>query len=928
MNRKFLYLIAILLCGFSPAWGAEFFSVWNLRCEQARNPLGVETLAPRFSWQIYSDTRNFRQSAYRILVADTPDELSHDEGTVWDSGKVDTSHSILIPFAGDKLASGTTYYWKVKIWNQDDEASPWSQPQQFTMGLFTPEDWGQARWIALENDKPGEIITQGIHGLGEVDKVFAKDQKIGMYKLPQFRKEFALTKKIKRAIAYVSGLGHFDLFLNGKKVGDHFLDPGWTKYDKCALYVPFDVTGQLRSGRNAIGARLGNGFFNIPKERYFKLIASYGAPRLLLCLKIEYADGTQENVITDSSWKASESPITYSSIYGGEDYDANREQSGWNETGFDDRSWRPAIVLPWETRLLAQLSAPLQVRDTLPAVRIFQNQSGRWVYDLGQNFSGIIRMSVNSSQKQEIRFYPAELLNPDSTVNQSASGAPYWLGYTSKGSGVEHWQPQFTYYGFRYVEIEGAVPTGMANPQHLPEIVSLCGLHTCNSAEEVGSFHCSKLLFNQTYELIDWAIRSNMASVLTDCPHREKLGWLEQVHLMQYSVQYRYNMARMYEKIMNDIRSTQAGNGMVPDIAPELVEFEGGFKDTPEWGSSLIISPWYIYLWYGDRRLIEEYYPDMQRYVEYLGTKADGHIVAYGLGDWFDIGPNAPGVSQLTSNGVTATAIYYYDVCLMGKMASLLGKTDDAARYGRLAQEIKEAFNRKFWNGQTGQYDRNSQTANAIALYTGLVPPENRPKVYENLVSDIRARKNGLTAGDVGYRYVLRALEEGGFSDLIYAMNSRYDSPGYGWQLAHGATALTESWQAYGFVSNNHFMLGHLMEWLFSGLGGIRQADTSIAYKQVVIRPIPVGDVRSARTTYQSPYGEILSEWSDSDERFAIRVGIPANSSAFVYLPASDAGSIAESGLSLADSGITWHKEDNYIVVEIGSGEYRFEVRK
>lgn len=928
MNRRFLYIIAILLCGLPPALNAKIFSVLNLRCEQAQNPLGIETLQPRFSWQIYSDERNFQQSAYRILVATSPDELSKDSGTIWDSGKTNTSSSILVPFSGQRLDSGKTYYWKVKIWDQDDKASPWSQPQQFTMGLLTPEDWEQAQWIALENDNPGEIITQGIHGLSEVDKVFAKDKEIGMYKLPQFRKEFAITKEIKRAIAYVSGLGHFDLFLNGEKVGNHFLDPGWTKYDKCALYVPFDITSLLRSGQNAIGAQLGNGFFNIPRERYFKLLASYGAPRLLLCIKIEYTDGTRESVITDSSWKVSESPITYSSIYGGEDYDANKVQPGWNETGFDDHSWQSAIVLPWKTRLLAQVSAPLLVRDTLPAVRIFQNQLGRWVYDLGQNFSGIIRLSVNSNQKQEIRFHPAELLNPDSTVNQSASGAPYWLGYTSKGSGLEHWQPQFTYYGFRYVEIEGAVPAGMNNPQNLPEIVSLCGLHTCNSAEEVGSFHCSKPLFNKTYELIDWAIRSNMASVLTDCPHREKLGWLEQVHLMQYSVQYRYNLARMYEKIMNDIRSTQAENGMVPDIAPELVEFEGGFKDTPEWGSSLVISPWYIYLWYGDQRLIEEYYPDMQRYVDYLGTKADGHIVAYGLGDWFDIGPNAPGVSQLTSNGVTATAIYYYDVCLMSKMASLLGKTEDAMRYERLAQEIKKAFNRKFWNARTGQYDRNSQTANAIALYTGLVMPENRKQVYENLITDIRSRKNGLTAGDVGYRYVLRALEEGGFSELIFDMNSRYDQPGYGWQLAHGATALTESWQAYGFVSNNHFMLGHLMEWLFSGLGGIRQADNSIAYKQAIIRPTPVGDVRSARTTYQSPYGEILSEWNDSEECFSIRVEIPANSSARVYLPTSDSACITESGLRLIDSGIAWHQEDNYIIAEIGSGEYRFEVKK
>mgnify|MGYP000779327759 CR=1 FL=1 len=340
-------------------------------------------------------------------------------------------------------------------------------------------------------------------------------------------------------------------------------------------------------------------------------------------------------------------------------------------------------------------------------------------------------------------------------------------------------------------------------------------------------------------------------SVLTDCPHREKLGWLEEAHLMQYSVQYRYNLARLYEKTFNDMRSTQAANGMIPTIAPELVEFEGGFKDTPEWGSTFVISPWYIYQWYGDTRPIETYYPDMQRYIDYLSSKADNHIIAYGLGDWFDIGPESPGESQLTSNGVTATAIYYYDVTLMEKMANLLGKPDDARKYQELAARIKQAFNRTFWNPSTRTYDRNSQAANAVALYMGLTTPENRQQVFDNLIADIRGRNNALTAGDVGYRYVLRALEAGGASDVIYDMNCKYDTPGYGWQLAHGATALTESWQAYGFVSNNHFMLGHLMEWLFSGLGGIRQKEDSFGFKHIVIKPEPVGDVRDAQVSYE-----------------------------------------------------------------------------
>lgn len=922
-----IYIICMLFPLILQA--ADAHSVYNLRCEQEENPLGIDTLQPRFSWQIQAQQRNFEQSAWQILVADSPEKLQIDNGNIWNSGKNKSSASVLIPFKGKGLEAGRAYYWKVKTWDKEGNASPWSLIHQFSMGLLSEKDWSNAKWIALEKDKKDEIVTTGLHGLANVDRIL-KGKKTGMYYLPQFRKEFAVQKTVKRAVAYVSGLGHFDMFLNGSKVDNHFLDPGWTKYDKCALYVSFDITAQLKQGQNAVGVMAGNGFFNIPRERYFKLLASYGAPRLLMKIQIDYTDGSTQTVVTDTNWKVTESPVTYSSIYGGEDYDANKEQDGWMQPGFDDHTWNKALDTGWKTRLLSQRSAPLTVRDRIPTVRLFKTKQGQWVYDLGQNFSGIIRLSLHAKNTHPVKLYPAELLNPDSTVNQSASGAPFWFGYIPKGKGMENWQPQFTYYGFRYVQVEGAIPTGQPNPDGLPEIIEITGLHTCNSAETAGSFHCSKPLFNQIYELIDWAIRSNMASVLTDCPHREKLGWLEEAHLMQYSVQYRYNLAQLYEKTFNDMRSTQADNGMIPTIAPELVEFEGGFKDTPEWGSTFIISPWYIYQWYGDTRLIETYYPDMQRYIGYLSSKANNHIIAYGLGDWFDIGPKPPGEAQLTSNGVTATAIYYYDVTLMEKMAGLLGKPDDARKYRELAVRIKQAFNQTYWNPVTRKYDRNSQAANAVALYMGLTTPENRQQVFKNLIADIRGRNNALTAGDIGYRYVLRALEAGGASDVIYDMNCKYDSPGYGWQLAHGATALTESWQAYGFVSNNHFMLGHLMEWLFSGLGGIRQRENSFGFKHIVIHPEPVGDIREARTTYQSPYGLIVSDWKDNNNEFTIRVEVPANSRASVYLPSANTEYITESGIKLKDvASINFRTEgDKCTIVTIGSGTYHFKVKK
>ncbi|MCL1822489.1 MAG: glycoside hydrolase family 78 protein, partial [Prolixibacteraceae bacterium] len=751
----------------------------------------------------------------------------------------------------------------------------------------------------------------------------------GSYKLPQFRKEFSLKKEVRQAVVFVSGMGHFNLFINGEKVGDNFLDPGWTQYDQQALYVSFDVTTRLRQGDNAFGVMLGNGFYNVPRERYLKVLTSFGAPKMIMKMQVAYSDGSSEEIITDESWTTTESPITYSSIYGGEDYDATREQKGWMLPGFDDSQWARALPVDNGAALQPQRSTPLKVRDRLPTNRIYQNGKGSWIYDLGQNFSGNIAVKVRGKAGQEIIFRPAELLNSDSTINQSASGGPFWFAYTTRGDGDEVWRPQFTYYGFRYVQLEGAVPAGKENPDNLPEVEEITGLHTANSAEEAGTFHCSKPMFNQIYCLIDWAMRSNMASVLTDCPHREKLGWLEQAYLMQFSLQYRYNLSRLYEKVMKDMQVAQHQNGMVPTIAPEYVVFASGFEDTPEWGSAFIICPWYIYQWYGDSRLLAEYYPQMQRYLDYLSSRSDGHIVAYGLGDWFDIGPGNPGYSQLTSNGLTATATYYYNTTIMEKIARLLGKSEDAARYNALAKEIKTAFNSKFFDKVTGKYDHNSQTASAISLYVGLVEDENKDKAFNNLIEDIRGRNNALTAGDVGYRYVLRTLEGNGASDVIFDMNSKYDVPGYGWQLAHGATALTESWQAYGFISNNHFMLGHLMEWLFSGLGGLRQDEESAGYKIILIDPQPVGDVKYATTTYDSPYGQIVCRWEKTDDSYTLKVDVPANSEAVVCLPTADTAKVTEYGLPLSEatsvsvSGI----ENGKLKLKIGSGSYLFQVR-
>lgn len=921
---KKLTLLLSILISITLSAKSEF-TLYDLSCEQTTNPIGLESQKPCFSWKLISQVRGFRQKAYQVMVATSGESLKNGKELVWNSGEVSSSQSVLVPYEGTSLKSATIYYWKVRSWNQKGKVSEWSEINQFTTGLLSTSDWNASKWIALQLDDPNTRMVPGLHnGEGWGDKPTAK------YSMPQFRKEFTLKKEVKQALAFVTGLGQFDFFLNGKKAGEHFLDPGWTNYDKEVLYVTFDLTKQLKQGKNAIGFMLGGGFYTIPKERYYKLLTSFGAPKARLQLHMTYADGTSEIIATDETWKVTESPITYSSIYGGEDYDATKEQEGWMLPDFNDAQWKPALVTNSKAVLHAQTSTPLSVREEVPVVQLFKNEAGQWVYDLGQNFSGIVRIAVKGKQGKKVVLRPAELLNTDKTVNQSASGSPYYFAYTTKGATKgETWQPQFSYYGFRYVQLEGAVPAGQPNPDGLPEVSSLVGLHTCNEAPEAGTFSCSNPMFNKIYTLIDWAMRSNMASVLTDCPHREKLGWLEQAHLMQYSLQYRYNLSRLYPKIMSDMYNSKNENGCIWTIAPEYVHFSSGFEDTPEWGSTFIISPWYIYQWYGDKRIIETYYPSMQHYLNYLTTRAKDNIIAYGLGDWFDIGPGNPGNAQLTSNGLSATAIYYYNTTLMQKMATLLGKTADATKYEALGKQIKSAFNEKFFNKETKVYEKNSQTASAMALYMGLVEPDNTKQILENLKSDIRGRNNALTAGDIGYRYVLRVLEAAGESELIYAMNSKYDVPGYGWQLAHGATALTESWQAYGFVSNNHFMLGHLMEWLFSGLGGIRQTENSVGYSTVLIDPQIVGDIRSASSIYASPYGEISCKWERSANEYQVEVTIPANSDAVVCLPAVDAKQVSD-----FDRPLSACKEIKVVVADtkklqlkIGSGHYLFKVK-
>lgn len=917
MNRIF-FSLTLLLIAFN-ALSQSPGTVYDLRVEHRVAPIGIDNPAPVFSWKIDSKQRDFMQSGYRVMI--WPDPMTTGNGvrktTIL---AANSDNSTNIAYQGETLKPATRYYWTVIVYDKHKKALK-SSSSTFITGLYKKADWHQAQWIGYE-DLPHDSmrVLPGVHGSGGKLGEKAKQRPV----TPLFRKTFAVTKSIFSALAFVSGLGQYEFSMNGHKVDGRFLAPGWTNYDKTVLYNTYDVTQHVKQGDNALGFVVGNGFHNINRERYRKLISVFGMPKMICQLRITYTDGSVATIVSDQSWKTAPSAITYNSIFGGEDYDAQLEQQGWNQPHFKDDGWKQALlVTPPKGQLQAEADYPLQVMQQFTAKKISQPVPGQYMYDFGQNTSGIVEIKVTGKKGQTVKLTPAELINEQQLANQKATGSPYYFSYTLKGDGVETWRPSFSYYGFRYVQVEGALPDTAINKDGLPVINGLTLLHTRNAAPANGSFTSSSELFNRIDQLILWGIKGNFQSVLTDCPHREKLGWLEQDFLMGASVKYNFETYNLYNKLIQDMMDAQLPNGLVPDIAPEYVLFDGGFRDSPEWGSASVILPWLQYKWYGDTTAMRKAWPMMVKYLDYLESTSKHHILSHGLGDWYDLGPNRPGFAQLTPMGLTATAIYYYDATLLRDMARLLKKGDAVKRYEQLAGEIKQTFNDTFFNKTNQVYSTGSQTAMAMPLALGLVEEPYRAAVLKNLEDSIRADGKKLTAGDVGFHYLVQALHEGDASQLLYEMNSRDDVPGYGYQLRKGATALTESWPALEVVSNNHLMLGHIMEWFYGGLAGIRQMDSSIGFRHILIQPEIVGDITFVKGSYESLYGTIRSEWQKKTGSFTLKVSVPANTKATVYLPGAAGKKITEGSRTLTPAKM----DRSAAVVEIGSGDYIFVVQ-
>ncbi len=923
-----VFCLAVMGCHSGSSGGEAAresgLSVHSLRCEYLDNPLGLDTQVPRLSWVIHSGKNGIRQSAYQILAASCQEKLDRGIGDLWDSGKVLSEQSVHVNYSGNPLRSGQECFWKVRIWDQNGRRSDWSESAYWMTGLLEPDGW-KARWIQI----PSPAETAG-----------SRQQIQALYPLPIFRKTFSVKSDIQKAFVFVCGLGHYELYLNGGKVGDHFLDPPWTVYEKTVYYNTFDITDSLRQGTNALGMMLGKGFYNTHGDRRVHGVKVYRPLKLILQAHILYKDGSEQIVVSDASWKWTRGPITHCAILGGSSYDARLLPSGWAEPAFDDTQWLPVEETVGPGGLLKGMPAPpMKTFLVFKPRRIDEPEPGYFVYDFGQNASFIPKIVLAGPAGCSVRLTPAEQRrgqtdnanNGKGRVNQAGIGAGNYWEYTLRGEGLETWSPAFTYTGFQYLEVSGAVPEDRPNPQHLPVIKELLAVQVRNAPSAAGTFACSNPLFNEINQLIDWSVQSNMAHVLTDCPHREKLGWLEQSYLMGPSILWNYDAAAFFTKIICDIRDSQDPSGQIFTVAPNYPSFEGGFRYSPEWGAAGVFLPWLVYQWYGDIRVLEENYDMMKRYVDWMHSTSDDLIAVAGLGDWYDYGHGQSlGPSRFTPKALTAAATFFGCTQVLARTAAHLGKMDEARTYGALCAKIQERFNQEFFDGSAVYQNFGSpQTANAMALVFSLPPPQTRRAVLQAILDDLEKRNWQQTAGDIGFPYLVKALSDFGCSDVLWRITNRTEVGSYGGILKQGWTCLPEAWDATVTSSMNHLMLGHIQQWFQQDLVGIRPHPQAAGFKKILVRPEPAGDLTWCSGSHRSCYGLMEVSWSRKAETFHLEISIPCNTTAEVYLPADSLESVYLNGRKFSNSQYAVFRElkDGRAVFTLLSGHYTFGSR-
>lgn len=897
---RLILLSALLVTGISCSEKkAGIIMVSDLKCEYRDNPLGVENSAPRLSWLLHSSERDKIQSAYQILVASSLDKLNNDTGDIWNSQKVNSDRSVQIPFQGDELGSCTRYYWKVRIWDENDKSSGWSEPAFWEMGLLHPDDW-KGKWIAYDSDQA-----------------------------PLLRKEFEIGKEVKDARVYISGIGYCELSMNGEKIGDHVLDPGQTDYEQRTFYVVYDVTENIIRGTNAIGVMLGNGWYHqtaVNHGRYGWKDVDYGIPRLLCQVHLAYADGTREIIVSDETWKASSGPVIFNNVYAGERYDARMEQDGWDTGGFDDSGWGKAepAESPGGT-LVSQKIPQIKRIKTIQPVHISNPRPGVYVYDMGQNFSGWARLRLKADKGTEIQLRFAEWLEEDGMIDPASTGV-YATGvvqtdtYICKGEGTEIWEPRFTYHGFQYVEITGF--PGIPTKENLEGIV----VHT--ALEETGEFECSDSMANKLHQTALWTLTGNLHSIPTDCPHRERCGWLGDAFLIADMSSYNFDAALFWSKFIRDIETSRR-DGVPVNISPGR-RFGG---QTPDWGAAFIKLPWTLYLFYNDTSIISEHYEGMKFFMDYMDQIAENDIIHKGIGSLFSPGRIMP---QETPPAFTSTALYLFCSEAMARMARVTGHEEDASRYELLSRKIRKAFNGKFYDPAGKTY--GGQEKNALALAFGLVPEGEAEAVAQSLDRDLRETHNGhIATGIFGSRYIHAMLAKYGYGETLKNMLHKETFPGYGYLFSRGATTFWENWGEESFEdreshgdtrSKSHPFQGGFTAWFYDGIGGINPDPGNPGFKHIILRPQFVKSLDWASARYNSIHGLISSKWENTTDAFIWKVSVPVNTTATIHIPTDVRDNVLE-GNTLASkaNGVTFLRVENgQCVYKIGSGDYLFKV--
>ena len=911
ISIQFLFISTLFL--FISCSGKFNVKLTNLRCEYKVNPSGIDIDKPRLSWNSESESREVSQIAYQILVASDKQALDENKGDCWDSQKVLSNQSIQIVYSGKPLVTNKKYFWKVIVWYQNGQSAS-SETAFWTTGMMKDTEW-KAKWIGMEKKLSGDdpmkthtILTSRM-----------------------LRKEFTIGKKIKSATAFISGLGLFELYLNGQKVGDQVLAPAVSEYNKRAFYMTFDVTKYIMTDKNVVGVVLGNGRFFAPRTDPKGGTKSYGFPKMICQIEIQYEDGSTKTIVSDQSWKlTNEGPIRKNNEYDGEYYDAQREIQGWSKTGFDDSKWMAAeIVQQPSQKLVAMPGEPIKINEEITPVSVKEIKPGTYIFDLGQNMVGWVELIVKGKRGDKVTLRFAEVLKQDGTLGlENIRTAEVTDTYVLKGDGEERWQPSFTYHGFRFVEMKGF--------PGIPTLSAIKGKVVHDAMYTTGSFTCSNPMINSIYKNAFWGIRGNYRSMPTDCPQRdERQGWLGDRSAECTGESYVFDIAALYNKWVTDINDAQLESGSIPDVAPS---FWPNYSDNTTWPGTFLFASDMLYNQYGDKRTIQIHYPSMKNWINHMEKYVEhGIMMKDTYGDWC-VPPeeltviNSSDPKRITAGDYIGTAYFYYELKLMEKFALILDKKNDAAEYARKAQGMKTAFNARFYNPEGEIYSNNTCTVNLLALAFDLVPPEFKEKITDNLLSKILSENNGhIGNGIIGGQWLMRTLTAIGHGDVACRLASQNTYPGWGYMVEHGATTIWELWNGDkadpGMNSHNHVMqLGDLVIWYYENLAGIRPDPQSPGFKNIILKPLISGDISFVNATYTSIYGVIKSDWKHENGKLTWNVSIPANTTAIIYIPSFENGEVFEGNRPAADqNGIEYVRSEKiYVVFKILSGNYSF----